>query len=104
MHSHTKISPRFLPPRSPCTHYPHLEMPLVYCYTHSSAVEFSLSPNKCIHEAHKLAICHRSHEPKIETDGEHNTVHVKKKKLYVTACFFIFLILSSNATKMYEGH
>ena len=44
MHSHTKISPRFLPPRSPCTLYPHLEMPLVYCYTHSSAVELSLRP------------------------------------------------------------
>lgn len=73
MHSHTKISPRFLPPRSPCTHYPHLEMPLVYCYTHSS-------------------ICHRSHEPKIETDGEHNTVHVKKK----TVCNCMFLHLSHS--------
>ena len=57
----------------------------------------------CIHHVHKLVLCHSSHEPKIDTDGEHNTVHVKKK-LYVTACFFIFLILSSNATKMYEGH
>lgn len=44
MLSHTKISPRFLPPRSPCTRYPHWEMPLVYCYTHSSAVELSLRP------------------------------------------------------------